>query len=76
MIGFYILGPLGLLVAGLSIWNLNLARTRGEIRARGVIKRRDDPKFFWEVVALNVFFIIWFGFIGLFVTASLLGLLK
>jgi hypothetical protein len=76
MIGFYILGPLGLLVSFLSIWNLRLARTRGEIRARGIIRRSEEPRFFWFVVGGNIFAMIWFGFIGLFVTAYVAGLIK
>ena len=75
MIGFYALGPLGLAVAALSIWSLYNALRRGRVRSHGWIYREAEPKFFWFVVAGTVFVAVWFGLIGILVTAKLLGLI-
>jgi hypothetical protein len=69
------LGPLGLIVSALCAWSLFNAWTRGRVRSHGWKSRADEPGFFWLAVIFQALAGIWFGFIGLFVTAYALGLI-
>jgi len=71
----YALGPLGLLVSALGVWSLYNAHRYGRVRSHGWIKREAEPKFFWFVVVATAVAALWFGLIGIFVSAQLIGLL-
>ncbi len=74
MIGYFALGPLGLLVSALGLWSLYNAGRYRRVRFRGWIKRDVEPKFFWFAVGSTLFATLWFGLIGIFVSAHLMGL--
>jgi len=76
MIGYYILGPLGLAVFGLSTWSLFNAWRNGRIRSHGWIRRDEQPGFFWFMVVATLFAATWFGFIGALVSADMIGLIR
>jgi hypothetical protein len=61
-----------LIVAALGLWSLYNAWTRGRVRTHGWIERKAEPGFFWFVVISTSFATIWFGAIGLFVTANMM----
>jgi hypothetical protein len=76
VIGYYALGPLGLLVLGLSVWSLYNAWAHGRVRSHGWIHRTEQPGFYWTIVIATAFAGFWFGLIGVFVTADLIGLVQ
>jgi hypothetical protein len=74
VIGYYLLAPIGLLVLGLSIWSLYNACVHGRVRSHGWIRRSEQPGFFWMIVVATALAGVWFGLVGLLVTAQVLGL--
>jgi len=75
VIGFYLLGPLGLLVSGLCWWSLYNAWRHERVRSHGWIYRSAEPRFFWFLVVFTLFAAVWFALIGIVVFAYILGFL-
>jgi hypothetical protein len=76
MIVYGALAPLGLTVAALSVWSLYNGLARGRVRSRGWVTRDEQPGFFWFVFVFTLCAGLWFGFIGVFVSADLMGLIR
>ncbi len=74
MIGLYILCPLSLIVSALSVWSLYNAVMRGRVRSHGWIKRSEQPGFFWFVAIFTFLAAVWFGLVGIVISANLIGL--
>ena len=76
MIVYYALGPLGLVVSAGGIWSLYNAWRYGRVRSHGWVKRAAEPKFFWFMVMTTFYAALWFGLVGVVVTADLIGLIR